>query len=103
MSDLGGTYDFTVDSPMGEQRGTMTVEPGADGNSFSGTVTGAMGTMDVEDGTIDGNTLRWKMKMSSPMPMTLDCEASVDEAGEAKGHVDAGMMGKMPFRATKQG
>ena len=28
--------------------------------------------------TIDGNTITWKMQMTVPMPMTLDCEATID-------------------------
>jgi hypothetical protein len=42
------------------------------------------------------------MKMGLPMPMTLDCEATVD--GDAvSGTIQAGMMGTMPFTAQRQG
>ena len=101
MSELAGTYDFIVDSPMGQQSGTMTVVPDGAGG-FSGSLSGSLGGMDIEDGRIDGDTLRWQMRMTSPMPMKLDCEATVDEGGEASGTVDAGLFGKMPFRATKR-
>ena len=101
MSELAGTYDFTVDSPMGQQSGTMTVVPDGAGG-FSGSLSGSLGSMDIEDGRLDGDTLRWQMRMTSPMPMKLDCEATVDENGEASGTVDAGLFGKMPFRATRQ-
>ena len=101
MSDVGGTYDFVVQTPMGEQSGTMTVVPGADGESFTGQLAGSLGQMDIDNGVIQGDTLLWKMKMSMPMPMTLDCEATV--TGDAvSGTIDAGMMGKMPLTAQRQ-
>ncbi|MXO92413.1 hypothetical protein GRI62_02185 [Erythrobacter arachoides] len=85
---------------MGQQSGTMTVVPDGSGG-FSGGLSGSLGSMDIQNGTIDGDTLRWQMKMTSPMPMKLDCEATVGAGGEASGTVDAGLFGKMPFRATK--
>ncbi|MDE1467029.1 hypothetical protein [Aurantiacibacter sp. D1-12] len=101
MSNLAGTYDFTVSTPMGEQSGTMTVNPNDDGTKFDGTLTGTLGTMPISDGTISGNTLTWQMKMNMPLPMTLNCEAIVDGDNVA-GSIDAGMMGKMALKATRQ-
>ncbi len=101
MSDVGGTYDFVVDTPMGEQTGTMTVVPNAEGTSFDGTLKGTLGSMDISDGTISGNTLSWQMKMNMPLPMTLDCEATVD-GDDVTGTIDAGMMGKMAMTAKRQ-
>ena len=102
MTEVGGTYDFVAKTPMGEQTGTMTVVPGADGESFTGQLSGSLGNLDIENGHIeDGDTLRWKMRMNMPLPMTLDCEAKVD--GDAvNGTIDAGMMGTMPFTAQRQ-
>ena len=101
MSDVGGTYDFVVQTPMGEQSGTMTVVPGAHGESFTGQLAGSLGQMEIDNGTIEGDTLRWKMKMSMPLPMTLDCEARV-EGDAVTGTIDAGMMGKMPLTAQRK-
>ncbi|KLI64262.1 hypothetical protein [Aurantiacibacter marinus] len=101
MSNVGGTYDFVVNSPMGEQKGTMIVVPDDSGTSFTGSLNGSLGAMDINDGTISGNTLSWKMKMSMPLPMTLDCEATVD-GDDVTGTIDAGMMGKMPLTAKRQ-
>ena len=102
MTDIGGTYDFTAQSPMGEQTGTFTVVPGPDGDTFTGHLSGGMGELEVQNGEVAGNTLTWQMKMGLPMPMTLDCEATVD--GDAvSGTIKAGMMGTMPFTAQRQG
>jgi hypothetical protein len=99
---VAGTYKTVVKSPMGDQSGTFTVVPGDDGNTFTGTMAGGMGQMDVEEGKIDGNTLTWKMNMTVPMPMTLECEATV-EGEQMTGTVNAGAFGAMPLTGEKEG
>ena len=99
---VAGTYDTVVKSPMGDQKGTFTVVPGDDGNSFTGSMAGGMGSMDVEDGKIDGDKLSWKMNMTVPMPMTLDCEATVN-GDQLTGQVNAGAFGSMPLTGERQG
>ncbi len=95
---VAGTWNTTVKSPMGDQTGTLTVV--VDGDSFTGQMAGGMGTMDVVDGKVDGNTLTWKMNMVVPMPMTLDCEATVD-GDSITGAVNAGAFGAMPMSGTR--
>ena len=36
---VAGTYDTVVKSPMGDQKGTFTIVPGDDGNTFTGSST----------------------------------------------------------------
>lgn len=98
---VAGTYDTVVKSPMGDQKGTFTVVPG-DGDSFTGSMAGSLGSMDVKDGKIAGDTLTWKMDMTVPMPMTLDCQATV-EGGQLTGTVNAGAFGAMPLTGQRQG
>ncbi len=98
---VAGTYDCSIKTPMGDQSGTFTVVPGDDGTSFSGSITGAMGSMDIADGTIEGNTLLWKMEMTAPMPMKLDCTATVD-GDQVTGKVKAGIFGSMELSGTRQ-
>lgn len=98
---VAGTYETTVKSPMGDQKGTFTVVPGDDGQSFTGSMAGGMGSMDVKNGTIDGDTLKWKMDMTVPMPMELNCEAKV-EGDQLTGKVNAGAFGDMPLTGQRQ-
>ncbi|MEL6709811.1 MAG: hypothetical protein AAFP79_16165 [Pseudomonadota bacterium] len=96
---VAGTFNTTVKSPMGDQSGTLTIEDNGDG-TFKGNMAGGMGSMDIETGTVDGNTIKWSMNMTVPMPMTLDCEATVD--GDAiTGNVNAGAFGAMPLSGTR--
>ena len=99
---VAGTYDCVTKSPMGDQTSTLTVVPGDDGKTFTGSNAGTLGSMDVENGTIDGNTLNWKMNMTVPMPMTLDCTATV-EGDQLMGTVNAGAFGNMAMTGTRKG
>ena len=96
---VAGTYTTTVKSPMGDQKGTLTVNQG-DGNSWTGTMAGGLGSMDIKDGTVDGNTLHWTMDMTVPMPMKLTCEATVD-GDTLTGKVNAGAFGDMPLSGER--
>ena len=97
---VAGTYDCVTKTPMGDQKSKFTVT--VDGDTFTGQQAGAMGSMDVVDGKIDGNTLTWKMNMTVPMPMTLTGEATV-EGDAITGTVDAGAFGKMPLSGVRAG
>ncbi|GAB5351398.1 MAG: hypothetical protein CL575_00050 [Altererythrobacter sp.] len=99
---VAGTYDTVVKSPMGDQKGTFTVVPGDDGNTFTGSMAGGMGSMDVKDGKINGNELTWAMDMTVPMPMTLNCKATVD-GDQMTGTVNAGAFGDMALTGERQG
>jgi hypothetical protein len=85
---VAGTYDTVVKSPMGDQKGTLTVVPGDDGNSFTGSMAGGMGSMDITDGTIEGDT--------------LNCTATVT-GDQMTGTVNAGAFGDMPLTGERQG
>ena len=97
---VAGTYDVVTKTPMGDQKSKFTVV--TDGGAFTGTNAGALGSMNLDNGKVDGNTLTWTMNMTVPMPMTLTGEATVD--GDAiTGTVDAGAFGKMPMTGTRTG
>jgi len=94
---VDGTYNCTVKSPLGDQNLTMTVK--SEGSTFTGTASGAMGASDVS-GTVNGNTISWKQQVSVPMPMTLDCEATI-EGDTVTGTVAAGAFGSFPLSGTR--
>ena len=96
---VAGSYECVTKTPMGDQKSTFTVVDNGDG-TFSGKNAGTLGSMDIEDGKIDGNTLTWKMNMDVPMPMTLDCEATGD-GDTITGAVNAGAFGAMPLSGTR--
>ena len=95
---LGGTYQCSTKTPMGHQKGTLTIVP--EGDTFTGQITGDLGTMELQGGKISGNQLSWKMKMTSPMPIDLDCKATV-EGTDLTGTIKAGFFGTMKLEGTK--
>ncbi|MDL2352941.1 MAG: hypothetical protein QFC78_08850 [Pseudomonadota bacterium] len=97
---VAGTYECVTKTPMGDQKSDVTIN--VDGDTFTGSNVGAMGSMELEDGKVDGNKLTWSMKMTVPMPMTLEGEATVD--GDAlTGSVKAGAFGTFPMNGTRKG
>lgn len=97
MANVDGKWDVTVKSPLGDQQATLDVQSA--GDSFSGTFAGGMGTSHV-NGTLAGDTMTWKMDITVPMPMTLDCEATVS-GDSMDGTVTAGAFGGFPLTGTR--
>ena len=94
-----GTYACVTKTPMGDQTSDVTIE--VDGDSFTGSNVGAMGSMSLDNGKVDGNKLTWSMNMTVPMPMTLEGEATID--GDAlTGSVKAGAFGTFPMSGTRK-
>jgi hypothetical protein len=96
---LSGTYECVTKTPMGDQKSDMTIT--VDGDTFTGTNAGAQGTLEMENGKVDGNKLTWSMKMTVPMPMTLEGEATVD-GDSITGGVKAGAFGTFPLSGTRK-
>ena len=97
MADVDGSWDCTVKSPLGDQKMTVTVQTA--GSTWTGNVSGAMGSSDIS-GEANGNTISWKQQMTVPMPMTLDCEATVD-GDTLTGTVGACAFGSFPLSGTR--
>ena len=95
---VAGSYTCVTKTPMGDQTSTVTIV--VDGDTFTGTNTGPMGSLTLENGKVDGNRLTWKMQMTSPMPMTLEGDATV-EGDVLSGSVKAGPFGAFPMNGTR--
>ena len=98
MANIDGSWDCVVKSPLGDQKTVLTVK--TDGTTFTGSNSGAMGSMDV-NGEVDGETITWKQSMTVPMPMTLDCQATID-GDTLTGTVGAGAFGSFPMSGTRK-
>ncbi|GHH16380.1 hypothetical protein E2E30_14060 [Sphingomonas sp. AAP5] len=98
MAAVDGTWDTIVKSPLGDQKAVLTVK--TDGTSWTGSQNGAMGSVEITDGTVEGDTISWKMSIVVPMPMTLDCKATA-EGDTLTGTVGAGAFGSFPMTGTR--
>jgi hypothetical protein len=98
MTMVDGDWACVARTPMGEQRFTVTVE--TVGDTFSGRVAGALGSMAIERGRVHGNQLDWTMEITMPMPLSLDCSATID-GDRLTGAVRAGGFGSFPLEGER--
>ncbi|HET9628624.1 MAG TPA: hypothetical protein VFP14_03985 [Novosphingobium sp.] len=95
---VAGTYEVTVKTPMGDQKGQLTVVPEGDG--WSGKLSGALGEVPISGGRVNGDTIAWQMGISVPMPLSLDCEATIS-GDSLSGTVKAGAFGSMAIAGVR--
>lgn len=93
-----GTWNTTMNTPMGAQNGTMELT--TDGATLSGKLSGPQGDIELEEGAVDGDSLTWKASITSPMAMTLEFSATVD-GDEMSGDVKLGAFGNATFSGTR--
>lgn len=60
-----GTYQVTVKTPMGNQKGTLTIQSA--GESFSGSLETPSGTSHFTGGRVNGNQLQWQAETKTPL------------------------------------
>jgi hypothetical protein len=97
---VAGTYEVVTKTPMGDQKSTLTVN--VSGDSFSGSNVGPMGSLEISDGKVDGQTILWSSQITTPMAMKLDCKATID-GDTISGTVTAGMFGSFPLNGSRAG
>jgi hypothetical protein len=93
-----GKWEIVINSPLGAQKATLDIA--TDGASLTGTQTAAQGSGPLENGKVDGDTLTWSAKISSPMPLTLDFTGTLD-GDKLSGSVKAGSFGSFPFAGSR--
>jgi hypothetical protein len=98
MANVDGSWNTVTKSPMGDQQAVLTVRSA--GDSFTGNFSGGLGTTDITDGKVDGDTLNFSLNITVPMPMTLTVEATVD-GDNLNGTVTAGAFGSFPITGTR--
>jgi hypothetical protein len=95
---VDGDWNLTMTTPMGERDATLSLK------SAGGVLTGTQGaegnSVEIFDGTVDGNDLAWKVSITNPMPLTLEFTGKV--SGDAmSGEMGIGPMGSFPFTGKR--
>jgi hypothetical protein len=98
MANVDGSWNTVAKTPMGDQAATLTVI--SNGDTFTGTFSGAMGNTEVKDGKVDGDRLTFEIDITVPMPMTLTGDVTVD-GDSLNGTVTAGAFGAFPISGTR--
>jgi len=98
MAAADGTWNLTMQTPMGERRSSLTLATA--GGTLTGKQEAEGNTTDIAEGSVNGNELSWKVSITNPMPLTLTFTGTVD--GDAlNGSADTGMFGSFPFEGTR--
>ncbi len=95
---VDGKWEIVINSPMGAQKAALDLA--SSGVTLTGTQQAAQGSGPLENGKVDGNTVSWSAKISSPMPLTLDFTGTVD-GDKLSGSVKAGAFGSFPFSGNR--
>lgn len=95
---IDGTWNVTVNSPMGPQKSKVTLA--ANGETLTGTGSGPEGEKAIADGKVNGEAVSWKIDIVSPMPMTVEFSGKV-EGDKLNGQVKAGAFGSFPFTGER--
>jgi hypothetical protein len=84
---------------MGAQKTALNLKAAGDGE-LTGTASGPEGPREIMNGKVNGESVSWKLKITSPMPMTLEFAGAV-EGDKISGSVKAGMFGSFPFSGDR--
>lgn len=93
-----GTWNLTMNTPMGERRSTLTLS--TSGSTLTGKQEAEGNTTDIAEGTVNGNDVSWQVSITNPMPLTLTFNGNVD-GNSMSGTADTGMFGSFPFEGTR--
>jgi hypothetical protein len=95
---VDGNWNVTMSTPMGDRPATLNLKSA--GTTLTGTQAAEGNSVEIYDGTVNGNTVAWKVDITNPMPLTLAFTGTVN--GDAiEGEMGLGPMGSFPFKGTR--
>jgi hypothetical protein len=93
-----GSWNVTMNTPMGAQKATLVLATA--GDKLTGQMKGAQGTLELNDGKVNGETLTWSANMTQPMPIKLEFTGKVT-GDKIAGSVKLGAFGNASFEGTR--
>jgi hypothetical protein len=95
---VDGDWNLTMTTPMGERDATLSVKSA--GGTLTGTQAAEGNSVEIFDGTVNGNELAWKVSIDNPMPLTLEFTGKVS-GDSISGEMGIGPMGSFPFTGKR--
>jgi hypothetical protein len=95
---VDGKWNIAIDTPMGTRQAELELK--ADGSALSGTQSADGQSGPIQDGSVDGNKVSWKVDITNPMPLTLTFTGNVD-GEKISGDADTGTFGSFPFSGSR--
>ena len=95
---VDGNWNLTMTTPMGERKATLSLA--SSGSTLTGTQGAEGNSTEIFDGTVNGDSVAWKVSITNPMPLTLEFSGKV--AGDGiSGEMGIGPMGSFPFTGSR--
>jgi hypothetical protein len=94
---IQGKWNITIKTPMGDRSGVLELK--VEGNTLTGALSDAGHHVQISDGQVEGNRLKWKAKITKPMSMTFRFTATVEQdriSGDARA-----LLGSATFTGTR--
>ena len=92
-------WNITIKTPMGDKSGVLDLK--AEGTTLTGSLSDASHHVEISDGKIEGDTLYWSAKITSPMHMKFKFTATIDE--DRISGVARHLLGNATFSGTRAG
>ena len=87
-----------MSTPMGDRSADLSLT--TNGGALTGTQAADGNSGEIFDGTVNGDDVAWKLKITDPMPLTLAFTGKV-EGDSISGEMGIGPMGSFPFTGTR--
>jgi len=95
---VDGNWNITMSTPMGDRDATLSLK--STGGTLTGTQSAEGNSVEIFDGTVNGDDLSWKVSITNQMPLTLDFTGKVSGDNIA-GKMGIGPMGSFPFTGKR--
>ena len=92
-------WQITVETPIGAQSGTL--EFTQTGDAIEGRLFNDSGELKLRSGSIEGESLCWKVELSRPIPMTIRCRA-LREGEQLTGSATVAAFGDITFTGRRK-
>jgi hypothetical protein len=96
---IDGKWEITIDTPIGKQVSVLELK--GDGGSLSGTASSDGDTVEIYDGSVDGDSATWKTDITKPFELTVTFTAELS-GDQISGKAQAGAFPPAPFSGSRQ-
>ena len=93
-----GNWNLVMSTPMGERNATLSLKRA--GATLTGTQAAEGNSAEIFDGSVNGDSVAWKVSITNPMPLTLEFSGKVS-GDSMSGEMGIGPMGSFSFTGTR--
>lgn len=95
---VDGTWTLNMQTPMGDRQSSVTLK--SEGGALTGTQSADGNSTEIFEGAVNGNSVSWKVSITSPMPLTLAYTGTV-EGDQMSGSMGISGFGSWPYSGSR--